>query len=124
VTTNTLSGSLAINDAFVQRGIIAAPFGGVGESGMGAYSASHGVREFSHNRTVMTNTTILDVPLRYPPYSPFSQAVVGGLLGWSRPSLSWKLGVPVGIGIVILALYCSGYFEGDRLARIYSAFSA
>ncbi|KAA0151747.1 hypothetical protein FNF27_02441 [Cafeteria roenbergensis] len=124
VEKGTLSGSLAINDALMQRGIVSAPFGGVGESGMGSYSAGHGVREFSHHRTVFSNPTLLDIPLRYPPYSGFTKGLIGSLVGTSLPPLSWRqVAVPLGIGVLLFALFYTGYFKGDRLARIQDAFS-
>lgn len=49
----TASGSAAINAVLVQLGVPALPFGGVGESGMGAYHGEHSVRVFSHERAVL-----------------------------------------------------------------------
>ena len=45
------------------------PFGGVGESGMGAYSGERGFRTFSHMKAVMKRGWWPDVALRYAPYT-------------------------------------------------------
>ena len=45
------------------------PFGGVGPSGMGAYSGEHGFRTFSHMKAVMKRSWWPDPALRYAPYS-------------------------------------------------------
>ena len=45
------------------------PFGGVGESGMGAYHGETGFRTFSHKRSVLHKSGT-DPSLRFPPYTP------------------------------------------------------
>ncbi len=44
------------------------PFGGLGESGMGAYHGFNGFEQFSHKKGVMKSATWLDLPLVYAPY--------------------------------------------------------
>lgn len=44
------------------------PFGGVGESGMGAYHGKWGFEALSHRRAVCTKPTWIDPFIRYPPY--------------------------------------------------------
>ena len=44
------------------------PFGGVGSSGMGAYHGKFGFETFSHQKGIVKNTTLLDVPVRYAPF--------------------------------------------------------
>jgi aldehyde dehydrogenase (NAD+) len=44
------------------------PFGGVGQSGMGAYHGFHGFERFSHRKSVLKSVTWLDLPLLYAPY--------------------------------------------------------
>jgi aldehyde dehydrogenase (NAD+) len=45
------------------------PFGGVGESGMGAYHGKHSFDTFSHMKGVLKRATSLEPDLMYPPYS-------------------------------------------------------
>jgi aldehyde dehydrogenase (NAD+) len=42
------------------------PFGGVGSSGIGAYHGKGSFELFSHQKSVLTQTTLFDIPLRYP----------------------------------------------------------
>lgn len=45
------------------------PFGGVGESGMGAYHGEWGFQTFSHRKAVLAKTTWPDPRFVYPPYT-------------------------------------------------------
>lgn len=44
-------------------------FGGVGESGMGAYHGKVGFNAFSHSKSLLDKKTWLDLPMRYQPYN-------------------------------------------------------
>ena len=44
------------------------PFGGVGESGMGAYHGRLSFDTFSHKKGIVIKSNWLDIPLRYAPY--------------------------------------------------------
>jgi aldehyde dehydrogenase (NAD+) len=48
------------------------PFGGVGDSGQGAYHGERGFRAFSHARPVLRQREPALVPLLFPPYKPGS----------------------------------------------------
>ena len=52
VLEHTLSGGVCINEAMFHAAMEDAPFGGVGDSGMGHYHGREGFIEFSHMRTV------------------------------------------------------------------------
>ncbi len=41
------------------------PFGGVGNSGMGGYHGKYSFETFSHRKSVVENTTKVDIPIRY-----------------------------------------------------------
>jgi len=62
-------GSTCINDTMMFMAVDELPFGGVGASGMGAYSGEHGFRTFSHMKAVMRRGWWPDVALRYAPYT-------------------------------------------------------
>ena len=67
----TLSGGACINDTIMHIVNQHAPFGGVGHSGMGRYHGKESFLAFSHQRTVVSTTTRIDLPLRYMPYKLF-----------------------------------------------------
>jgi len=52
------------------------PFGGVGESGIGAYHGKFGFDTFSHARAVHSRSTKIDPPLLYPPYSAKKEKLI------------------------------------------------
>jgi acyl-CoA reductase-like NAD-dependent aldehyde dehydrogenase len=64
----TSSGGICINDTLSHVGVPELPFGGVGQSGFGSYHGKAGFDTFSHYKPVYRRSTLVDVPLRYPPY--------------------------------------------------------
>jgi acyl-CoA reductase-like NAD-dependent aldehyde dehydrogenase len=69
VLKSTFSGGVAINDAIMQVVCPELPFGGVGESGMGAYNGKHTFDTFTHRKSVLKRAVWSDPSLRYPPYT-------------------------------------------------------
>ena len=61
-------GGGAINDTMVQFGNSKLPFGGVGESGIGAYHGRLGFDTFSHKKGIVVKANWIDISLRYAPY--------------------------------------------------------
>ena len=49
---HTVSGGVSINEVAMHPVLEDAPFGGIGDSGMGHYHGREGFLEFSHARTV------------------------------------------------------------------------
>lgn len=77
----TSSGSLVHGFAIAQASIAELPFGGVGESGMGAYHGEASVRVFSHEKSVAKKPLRPDtLKVAYPPYSRAQQKLLRGLL--------------------------------------------
>jgi aldehyde dehydrogenase (NAD+) len=68
VLAQTSSGGGCVNDTLAHLGAPGLPFGGVGGSGMGAYHGRHGFETFTHRKGVLHKSTLIDIPLRYPPY--------------------------------------------------------
>jgi len=69
VIENTSSGGIVVNDVLVHYSVPGLPFGGVGESGIGAYHGQTGFDTLSHLKAVLNKTTRFDLAVRYPPYS-------------------------------------------------------
>ena len=68
----TSSGGGCINDVIMHIANENAPFGGVGNSGMGRYHDKDSFDAFSHTRTIVSTGTWIDLPFRYMPYKMFS----------------------------------------------------
>jgi aldehyde dehydrogenase (NAD+) len=69
IVSHTSAGNVGINDGMMFMANPNLPFGGVGNSGMGAYHGQTGFDTFSHLKTVLKRHFIFDVALRYPPFS-------------------------------------------------------
>jgi coniferyl-aldehyde dehydrogenase len=81
----TRSGGVARNDFAAQMIPSAAPFGGVGRSGMGAYHGKAGFDAFSHYRTVVGTDLPFSITGRAaPPFSPSTRAGTGLALWMAR----------------------------------------
>ena len=71
VVRHTSSGGGCINDVIMHIANENAPFGGVGNSGMGRYHGKESFDAFSHTRSIVTTSKWLDLPFRYMPYKMF-----------------------------------------------------
>lgn len=69
VLQQTSAGNVGINDGMMFMANPNLPFGGVGNSGMGAYHGQFGFDTFSHLKSVLKRSFLFDVALRYPPYT-------------------------------------------------------
>ncbi|HUX22132.1 MAG TPA: aldehyde dehydrogenase [Spirochaetia bacterium] len=67
--SGVLAGGVCINDCLSHMTTVGLPFGGVGESGTGAYHGYESFRTFSHIKSVMKKANWVELPVRYPPYS-------------------------------------------------------
>ena len=67
VLEQTRSGGVCINDTISHILGNDLPFGGLGDSGMGAYRGKAGFDAFSHRRSVMRRALHPDPDFRYPP---------------------------------------------------------
>ncbi len=68
VLNSTSFGGGCINDTIVHLATSNMPFGGVGNSGMGAYHGKASFDTFSHKKSILKKSNLIDIPLRYPPY--------------------------------------------------------
>lgn len=63
------AGSACLNDVLMFSAVPELPFGGVGESGIGAYKGERGFLNFSHLKAVMRRAWWPDIRLRYAPFT-------------------------------------------------------
>ncbi len=62
-------GGGCINDTIIHLATSRMGFGGVGESGMGSYHGKRSFDTFSHEKSIVNKSTLLDLPVRYMPYT-------------------------------------------------------
>jgi len=68
IILETTSGACLINDVVIHFANKNLPFGGVGNSGIGRYHGKESFRAFSNIKAVMKTCTLIDIPMKYPPY--------------------------------------------------------
>ena len=62
-------GGGCVNDTLMHLASHRLPFGGVGNSGMGAYHGKVTFDTFTHYKSVLKKSTLIDLPIRYRPYT-------------------------------------------------------
>ncbi len=70
VTERIAFGGGCVNDTIIHLATEQMGFGGVGESGMGAYHGKAGFDAFSHRKSIVHKKNWIDLPMRYRPYKP------------------------------------------------------
>lgn len=80
VVARTRSGGVVVNHAMLHLALADLPFGGVGESGIGAYHGRAGFDRFSHRRSVLVKPARPDLPVMYPPYKRWKEAILRRVL--------------------------------------------
>lgn len=68
IISRTSSGGGCINDTIMHIANPSLPFGGVGNSGMGAYHGRLSFEAFTHRRSILVSSKSVDMPFRYMPY--------------------------------------------------------
>ena len=80
VLTSLSFGGGCINDCIIHLATSEMGFGGVGESGMGAYHGRVGFESFSHIKSIVNKSTAIDLPMRYQPYSEKNRKLINKFL--------------------------------------------
>ncbi|XP_050542656.1 aldehyde dehydrogenase, dimeric NADP-preferring isoform X2 [Daktulosphaira vitifoliae] len=111
IIKNVSAGGICVNDTIVHVSVENLPFGGVGQSGMGAYHGKHSFDTFTHRKSVLIKDynvigeTISSV--KYPPYSEKKLSMLAFLLR-KKPHINFKF-VPYilmfGLGICTPFIY-------------------
>jgi aldehyde dehydrogenase (NAD+) len=79
--TETSSGAIGFGIPAAHLVVPGLPFGGVGESGMGAYHGENSLAAFSHEKAILSKPLAPDtMRLVYPPYSEKKSRFIRGLL--------------------------------------------
>ncbi|MEM1106661.1 MAG: coniferyl aldehyde dehydrogenase [Pseudomonadota bacterium] len=78
VLAGTTSGGVTVNDVIFHVAQEDLPFGGVGPSGMGSYHGYDGFKEFSHAKSIYTQTGNEILAMMRPPYGDKFRKQVAG----------------------------------------------
>ena len=69
-------GGGCINDTIIHLATSRMGFGGVGHSGMGSYHGIRSFETFTHEKSIVSKSTWMDLPVRYMPYSHLKDALL------------------------------------------------
>jgi len=87
VLSETSSGGGCVNETLLHCVIPELPFGGVGESGMGAYNAQSTFDTFTHKKSFLIKKLAKEPDFRWPPYDKKKEWWITFLAGLKVPSL-------------------------------------
>ncbi len=73
-------GGGCVNDTIMHLASSGMGFGGVGLSGMGSYHGKESFETFSHKKSILKKSTLVDLPMRYAPYGKAKDAVIRMIL--------------------------------------------
>jgi aldehyde dehydrogenase (NAD+) len=76
----TQSGNACVNETVMQIASPYLPYGGIGSSGIGRYHGKKSFETFSNMRSVLVKSNLLDIWLRYPPYSGIKTKIISFLM--------------------------------------------
>lgn len=76
VTERCAFGGGCVNDVVIHLATTQMGFGGVGTSGMGSYHGKDGFDCFTHRKSIVDKSTLIDLPIRYQPYSKFKEKLL------------------------------------------------
>ncbi|KAL2728637.1 hypothetical protein V1478_006269 [Vespula squamosa] len=107
ILNNTSSGGVCVNDTMLHVAVETLPFGGVGNSGMGAYHGKYTYDTFVHKKgCLIKDFNIIGEKLaacRYPPYSDTKLNMLESLVA-KRPDVPGIKYIPhlilFGLGVV------------------------
>jgi acyl-CoA reductase-like NAD-dependent aldehyde dehydrogenase len=77
---NTQAGTSCVNETVMQIASPYLPYGGLGPSGIDRYHGKKSFETFSNMRSVLDKSNLLDIPIRYPPYSKLKSIIVSFLM--------------------------------------------
>lgn len=89
VASRLETGSVSINDVIVTLGNPHLPFGGVKQSGLGAYHGEAGLRAFSHEKAVMRDRLGRKSDLHWFPYLGKAEPFVALMRSYFGPRRRW-----------------------------------
>ncbi|MDE7083149.1 MAG: iron-containing alcohol dehydrogenase [Clostridia bacterium] len=69
-------GGGCVNDVVIHLATPYMPFGGFGASGLGGYHGKVGFETFTHYKSIVNKSTLIDLPMRYQPYKKLNEKLI------------------------------------------------
>lgn len=107
VLRKTSSGGGGINETVNHVICRDLPFGGVGDSGIGAYNGHHSFLLFSNQRGILQRSAMkgADPPFRFPPFTSFGLNIVMIVSKLNQPRLPSLLSIVTVLVLLFVAIY-------------------
>jgi aldehyde dehydrogenase (NAD+) len=107
VINRTSAGGVTVNDTMMHAGYESLPFGGVGESGMGAYHGPNSFHAYTHKKAVLRKQQALEIAnvMRYPPLTERKYSILSFILFKNKVAPAIGLVKIVQLIAAIAALY-------------------
>lgn len=83
ILSETSAGGVTVNDTLMHIVNAELPFGGVGDSGIGAYHGKHSFDTFSHIKPVLHRSFLIEEPIRYAPYNKLDKKWLKHIFDWT-----------------------------------------
>lgn len=114
ILASTRSGGATVNDAIYQGTIATLEFGGVGESGTGAYRGKASFDCFVHRRAIAETPSWMEkvVELRYPPFTGTNKFRLLSKLLFKKPNFDRKGNEKLGWITWFVTLGTGGFLRG------------
>jgi len=81
VLANLSFGGGCVNDTIIHLATPYMGFGGVGNSGMGSYHGRKSFDTFTHYKSIVHKSNIIDLPMRYHPYTEAKKKMIDRFMG-------------------------------------------
>ncbi|ELU17311.1 hypothetical protein CAPTEDRAFT_149199 [Capitella teleta] len=124
IMSRTTSGGITVNDTVMHASVETLPFGGVGNSGIGAYHGKFSFDTFSHKRSCLVKKQAMEGmnQIRYPPYTDKKLNLVTMITGKKPGSRNnWKMWVSVLVLGVLLGLFLKTPSVMQKLKAVLTA---
>ena len=69
-------GGGCVNDTIMHITNYNLPFGGIGRSGIGSYHGKKSFDSFSHKKSIMKSSSMMDIKYKYPPYTEKAYSLI------------------------------------------------
>ncbi|EXJ89803.1 aldehyde dehydrogenase (NAD(P)+) [Capronia epimyces CBS 606.96] len=130
VLAETRSGGASVNDGFYHGIIPTLPFGGVGDSGTGAYHGKASFDCFTHGRSITKTPNWVEklLAVRYPPFAGTSKLTQYRTMGVLKPDFDREGNQRIGLLWYLITLGAGsaskGAFRAVLVAAVYLALRA
>jgi len=121
VMTSISFGGGCVNETLLHNICPSLPFGGVGESGIGAYNGRQSFETFTHRKGILKKPLMKDPSIRFPPCTPIGTKIISSLAYYKLPLLPFSIKRFLITVLVVSVLYLNRGFLRQLFEQIYQS---